>query len=68
MEIVFAEGNYVFDKGNYNSGFDLLSTGHYDGGILGRNPGEESWGQGILGSGLPFCHSQGNSRKVNLTP
>ena len=23
---------------------------------------------GILGSGLPSCHSQGNSRKVNLTP
>jgi hypothetical protein len=36
MEIVLAEGNYVSDndssdKGNYKSGIDLLSTGHYDG-------------------------------------
>lgn len=31
MEIVFDEGRYVYAKGNYVSGIDLLSTGHYEG-------------------------------------
>ena len=39
MEIVLAEGNYVFDndsaeKGSYKSGLDLLETGHYEGRVV----------------------------------
>lgn len=33
MEIVLNEGSYVFDKGNYVSGIELLSTGHHEGKI-----------------------------------
>ena len=31
IEIVLKEGEYVFDKGKFVSGIDLLSTGHYEG-------------------------------------
>jgi len=31
MEIVLAEGNYVYGKGHYVSAIDLLESGHYEG-------------------------------------